>query len=114
MSIRLEIVLIKLESTSNKQFNPFRSALRKKLYPLRKNVAIWEYPTGKGLTVCQVQKAESHPFVHRNSFLKVAGKVAVAQITCRSVLLENRSEFNGIRSMQSTIYDRVLSINRNC
>ena len=55
--------------------------------PLRKNVVIWQYPTGKGLTVCQVQKGVGHPFVHRNSFLKVAGKVAVAQITCRSVLL---------------------------
>jgi hypothetical protein len=44
MSIRLENVLVELEPISDNHFNPFRSAIRKIPYPLRENVAIWQYP----------------------------------------------------------------------
>ena len=47
MSIRLEILLVKLESISDKQFNLFRSAIRKIPYPPRENVAIWYCSAGK-------------------------------------------------------------------
>ena len=74
MSIRLEIVLVKLELISDKQFNPFRPAIRKMPYPLRENAAIWQYPSGKGYTVCQVHKAVGQPVVHRNSPIKLLEK----------------------------------------
>ena len=48
ISICLEIVLVKLERISDKQFNPFRPVIRKMSSHLRKNVAIWQYPAGKG------------------------------------------------------------------
>ena len=48
MSIRLEIVVVKLEPIFDKQFNPSRPAIRKYRTPLRENVAIWQYPDRKG------------------------------------------------------------------
>ena len=48
MSIRLEIVLVKLQPISNKQLNPPGRLFEKWRTPLRENVAIWQYPTGMG------------------------------------------------------------------
>ena len=48
MPIRLEIVMIKLEPISDKQFNPSRPFFWKMLCPLRENVAIWQYLARNG------------------------------------------------------------------
>ena len=106
MSVRLEIVLVKLEPISGKQLNPFWSGIREMPYPLRENISIWQYPARKDSTVCQVQKVVVQLLVHRNSLLTLLRKSPCCTEICLSAFLCKKSRFGVIQALLRTIYTR--------
>ena len=116
MSICLGIVSVQLEPISDKQFNPFRPAIRKNAVPpLRENVPIWKYLAGKVSTLCLVQKAVGQPLVHWRSLLKLLEKsLSYDNLSiCLSVFKRDQN-LTGFEQCRAQFTIGILSSNRNC